>query len=58
MRTVSSEQRVVSSWKDKSIFSSEPIGEASVRGIRAGLCSARRRQMIKKMRAMYEQGTV
>jgi hypothetical protein len=40
-----------------SIFSSEPIGEASVRGIVREFYSCARRQM-KKMRAMYEQGTV
>jgi len=42
----------------KRIFSSEPIGEASVRGIFAGLCSVKRRSRIAEMRAQYEQGTL
>jgi hypothetical protein len=40
------------------IFSSEPTGEALVRGMRSELCFGRRRNEIVQMRAMYEQGTV
>jgi hypothetical protein len=40
------------------IFSSEPKGEASVRGISAELRFAERRPRMVQMRAMYEQGTL
>jgi len=43
---------------NRCVFSSEPIGEALVRGIFAGLCSVKRREIIAKMRAQYEQGTL
>jgi hypothetical protein len=40
------------------ISSSEPTGEASVRGISAELRFAERRSMMVEMRAMYEQETL